>query len=115
MRLPHYRKRAKLNLSPKHHHASRLLFASFGHFAYSPDSLLHLEASLDSLIINFGVTDPDGDCLVKFSTRKGVHLINSTRQDTSVFEDSCTASHRVCLACACLTIAENSAVVTIND
>ncbi len=69
----------------------------------------------DSLIVNFGVTDPYCDCLVKLCTSKSINLVDSTGQNSSVFEYGSAASHSVSFTCTCLAIAENRAVIAIND
>jgi len=73
------------------------------------------EQVTDSFIVDFAVTDTDGDCLIKLLSGQSVHLINSSGKDTSVLEDGSASCHRVCLTGTGLSIAQNCTVVTIDD
>jgi hypothetical protein len=68
----------------------------------------------NAFIVNFAVTDADSDGLIKFSTRKGEDLADSSWQDAAVLEVRLTPCHGVGLARPGLSIAKYSSIVSVN-
>ena len=69
----------------------------------------------DLLVINFGVTDADRDCLIELARGQRVNLADGSGHDAAVLVDSGAACHRVGLTSSCLAVAHDGAVVSFNN
>ena len=69
----------------------------------------------DPLIVNLRIANSNCNRLIKLVASKGVDLSDGSGQDAAVFELGLAAGHRVSLACAGLTIAEDCSIVTFDD
>ena len=67
------------------------------------------------LVVDLGVTDPDGDSLIKLVAGQGVKLGDGTGHHTAILEDSRAARHRVSLTRAGLSVGHDSAIVALDD
>ena len=67
------------------------------------------------LIVYLYIANLDSDSLVKLHAYLMIHLLNSSRDDASLFEIVCKTKHRESLAGSSLTVAHNGAVVASNN
>ena len=67
------------------------------------------------LIVDLGVTDPDRNCLVKLVARERVDLGDGAGHEATVLENRRTARHRVGLAGTRLSVAQDCAIVALDD
>ena len=68
-----------------------------------------------SFVINFCVTDSNGDSLIKFTADLMIYLLNSSWNNTSLLVIICKSQHGESLTCTCLTIAHDSTVISSYD
>ena len=67
------------------------------------------------LIVDLRVTDPDSDRLIKLVAGKGVDLGYRARHQATVLKYSRATRHRVSLAGTRLSVAEDSAIVALDN
>lgn len=68
-----------------------------------------------SFVINFCVTDSNGDSLIKFTADLMIDLLNSSWNNTSLLVIICKSQHGESLTSTSLTIAHDSTVISSND
>ena len=77
---------------------------------------LHIRQHVEEqLIVDLNVGNLHGDLSIETATHLRKNVIDGSRNNATVLVVLRAARHRECLTSACLTVAHNSAIITVDD